>query len=230
MSLRDRILQRLKELDIKPQKASTDAGLSRGAVRNILKDDGRGANMKTLAALAPVLEVSVDWLSGVDNKPFATPSNNWIPERQGNSKILGVRHMVGAGYWIEAGQPVAEYSGRVPVLQSPDFAAFDQWLERVSGNSFNTRYPDGSLIHVVEPGAVGTPHHGDRVVISTTRPGGGVSRTIREAVMTTSGLAFELRSRDALWGGSPAIRLGMDKQGTENIFAGLILGSYLPER
>lgn len=63
-----RIEERLHVLETNPSKASREAGLSASAIFNMQRGaDGRirtkGANLTTLAKLAPVLRTSLEWLA-----------------------------------------------------------------------------------------------------------------------------------------------------------------------
>jgi transcriptional regulator with XRE-family HTH domain len=62
----ERVEIRLKKVGLSAQAASKKAGLSQDAIRNLrraAKEKGReGVSTKTITALAPVLETSVEWL------------------------------------------------------------------------------------------------------------------------------------------------------------------------
>ena len=69
-----RVRERLEALGLSPAKASALAGLGRDTVRSILRRPNDSPRAATLAALAPVLGRSVDWLSGASDdeaNPFS---------------------------------------------------------------------------------------------------------------------------------------------------------------
>lgn len=69
-----RIRERLTALGLKPHPASVLAGLSPRQVSKLLERGAENAHTKTLAKLAPVLGVSVEWLmTGKGPAPEASP-------------------------------------------------------------------------------------------------------------------------------------------------------------
>jgi transcriptional regulator with XRE-family HTH domain len=235
MTLRDRLQDRLSARDISAQAASIQAGLGRDAVRNVLRGRSLGASMKTLSALAPVLGVTVEWLAGTEggaltHNTVANAGSYSVSERP-TGQALQVRHEVGAGYWVPISERLHEPASGSLVLADPDFGAFNQWLERCVGDSGSEEYPNGSLVHVVDPAAIGnTPRQGDHCILEATSMGRNAERTIREAVMTEGGLVFRLRSGAARWVDAEPVTLGQDGTGVETRLVGLILGSYRPRK
>jgi len=220
MTLKDRISERLEATGLSAQAASLRAGLSRDAVRNILRGRSSGANMTTLAALAPVLGVSVSWLAGQDDGP--DDGGNRV-----KGSVLPVLHEVGSGYWVAPSQTNPMTNTSAMVMANPVFADFPQWLERVIGVDFDLEYPPGTLIHVVDAQAIGyAPRQGDHVVIETKRHGGlEVERCIREVVLTPEGPRYWPRSHSPRW--QEPLQLG-SRDGQTSQVVGLILGSYRP--
>lgn len=86
----NRIHDRLRALGISARAASLSAGLSEDAIRNMERAaknaPNQGASIKTIAALAPVLETTVSWLLGRDE-------DNGEP----TSRRVAVVGLVGAG-------------------------------------------------------------------------------------------------------------------------------------
>jgi transcriptional regulator with XRE-family HTH domain len=228
MSLRQRILDRLEAVGLSPQAASLAAGLSRDAIRNVLRARSPGATMATLAKLAPVLGVSVAWLAGQQTSLVLDGKTSSVAQEQSSGATLQVRHEVGAGYWVAFTQHNIEVLGSGMVMPDPDFAAFDQWMERVIGDGADIDYPAGSLIHVVDVAAIGTPRRGDHVVIERSRLGGlETERSIREAVVTPQGIEYRARSTSAR--NAVPLAAGVADGVTTRVVA-LILGSYRPRR
>lgn len=63
----ERIQQRLDLLGISAREASLKAGLSDGAIQNLKRNPDSLPNVRTATALAKVLGVSVDWLTGTEH-------------------------------------------------------------------------------------------------------------------------------------------------------------------
>lgn len=203
------------------------AGLGRDAVRNVLRGRSSGASMKTLAALAPVLGVSVLWLAGGQDETLATQSILGTGTTLGGPGLtLQVRREVGAGYWVAFKQNSAVTLGGGMVVPDPEFPTELQWMERVIGDGAAPDYPAGSLIHVVDITLVGAPRRGDHVVVERSRPGGReTERSIREVASTPVGLAFKPLS---LADPSAAPLVAGHADGIDTRVAALILGSYRP--
>lgn len=229
MSLRDRIQERLDATGLSPQAASLAAGLHRDAIRNILRGRSVSASVETLSALAPILGVSLSWLSGHDATVAPTIVKGAVARTPEPGRNLSIRHEVGAGYWVAAGSQIMIDRNPLPLVSDTDYASFDQWAERVIGSTPDAEYPPGTLVHVVEPAAIGgQPHRGQHVIIVRSRAGGReVERSIREAVPAPGGLEYRARSpREA---GEFQVRLGREGD-IETTLGGLVLGSYRPRR
>lgn len=114
---------------------------------------------------------------------------------------LPIRFTVAAGAW----EPVEEWRdeplgfGEAHKLSA--YEAFPQWLEKVSGDSYNQKIPDGSLIHVVDAVAMGyAPKHGDTVVVVRRRAQGSfLERSVKEVVLTPFGTELWPRSFNPKW-------------------------------
>lgn len=232
-TLQDRVAERLDALGLKPQSASIAAGLNRDAVRNILRGASLTARYDTLAALARVLQCSVAYLTGDENAPPSAGA-----KQGGSAQISGarlpVRYEVGAGFWVQTDSASDVFLGEGFVLPDPAYAGFDQWLERVRGDSMDREYPDGVFIHVVDAAAIGyAPRHEDHVVLTLYRNGRGlVERSVKEVVMSPTGIEFWPRSHNPRWA-TPIIpaQLAQDTDGDIELeVAGLVLGSYRPRR
>lgn len=204
-------------MGLNPHSTAKAAGLNPAAVRNILRRDDAGASMKTLRALAPVLGVSVEWLSVGDELPLAPATVERLHPH--TAPTLACRYEVGGGYWVSAEAAFDTFDGSM-VLADPRYMAFAQWLER-SIATIDPEYPANTLIHVVDPVAVGNaPRPGDHVVILRTRHGGAESeRSIRSVLMTSRGLQYPSRTSDEV------ATLG-ELDGVVTSLEGLVLGSY----
>ena len=61
--VKSRILERLEALGKSRRGASKEAGLGETAIRDLLNNDTQSPRLDTLRKLAPVLEVTVEWLT-----------------------------------------------------------------------------------------------------------------------------------------------------------------------
>ncbi len=184
-TLVDRIEARLKALGKTPEGASREAGLSRDFVRTLQRRPTTSPRAENLAKLAHALECNVDYLLAETEEigkpdPLAVPAHVTLP----------VLFEVAAGPWLAVDELPQEPLGYAEAQAAPEYP-FPQWLERVKGDSFNQKIPDGALIHVVDALAMGyAPRHGDVVVVTRTRAQGGfVERTVKEVEISPDGQA-----------------------------------------
>ncbi len=130
----------------------------------------------------------------------------------GAALVMPIRYKVAAGTWREVEDAVDEPFGWQEVIPLRGVPADDQWLEEVVGDSFNMRYPEGTLVHVraawsLDPFRL----HGRRVIVQRKRNGGSmIERTVKELVVTTKG-GIELwpRSFNPKWSKPIAYRDGL---------------------
>lgn len=120
-----------------------------------------------------------------------------IPETQ----RLPIRFKVAAGAWEPVDDVQDAPIGYWEAYALPAYRGVSQWLERVVGDSYNQRVPEGSLIHVIDALEIGyAPRHGDTVVVTRTRAQGAfVERTIKEVVLTPVGVELWPRSYNPRW-------------------------------
>ena len=159
----DRIRERLSVVGKTAAGASLEAGLSRDAIRNILRGLSMNATTNTMMRLAKVLDCSIEYLAGLDPNPGPGPAVG----RRGKEplfELLPVLHEVGAGYWLDVPSGSTGESGPVAINQR--YADFAQWLERVIGTGADRRFQAGELVHVVDAVAIGDkPLAGDYVIV-----------------------------------------------------------------
>ena len=174
----ERIRRRLGELGKNPSGAALEAGLTKDAIRNILR--GRSVNVRTdtMMALAAVLDCSVEYLMGAVETPGLAHPGGVLPRRESKLGNLPVKHEVGAGYWRNNDAELAGESG--PVSPNPRYPDAPQWLERVMGLGAADKFGPGDLVHAVEPDGY-TPVLGDYVVV-VQETGGLMERSIRHVV------------------------------------------------
>lgn len=206
-------------LDLSANEASERAGLCRDAIRNIRRAKDPNPNSSTLVALASALETTVEWLTGGE-APERDASETFV-----RRQYLPVRYRVGAGIWQEVFD-AQHFDEVAPMVASPIYAGHGQWLERVTGDSMNKEYPDGTLVHVVDAGSIGyAPRHGDHVVVQRSSNGGAlVERSIKEVEIKPGGKT-ELwpRSTNPMW--NTPIRLGGPNVDSVEV-VGLVIGLY----
>lgn len=134
-----RVDQRLDALNLSSTAASLKAGLSRDAIRNMRRSvDNKasaGVSTKTIAALAPVLETTVEWLL------VGAPKS---PETAFQS--IEVKGAVEAGVMKEAIEwaDTDRYTINVPLPEI--YEMVKPFALEVRGPSMNKVFPDGSII------------------------------------------------------------------------------------
>lgn len=199
-TLRERVMERLEARGLSARAAALKAGLSDSAVRGIIRGRSPGAQMRTLNALAPVLGVSVAWLMG-QTTDLGDAANENPQVTVVDSQTLPIKYEVGAGYWVELDHVAQVNYGSSVVMKDPVYSPFEQWLERVVGDSMDKDYPPGSLVHVVDAVSIGyAPRHGDHVILEVTRHQGlEMERSVKEVVMTPDGPEFWPRSNNPRW-------------------------------
>ncbi|RUV07972.1 phage repressor [Mesorhizobium sp. M1A.F.Ca.IN.020.03.2.1] len=180
MELRDvvkRVESRLSELGLSAAAASTRAGLSKDAIRNMqraAKDGTRqGVSTNTLAALAPVLDTNVAWLLGdrADDEPGESEDVRHV-------KVTG---FVQAGAWAETWEWSDDEVYSVPVPDDPALRAFGLHAAETRGPSMNKRYPEKTVLvftDLIETGAA--LELGKRYIVERERADG-----LREATVKT---------------------------------------------
>lgn len=179
--------------------------------------------------------VSLDWLmtgrgAGPKSAPPA-PLDIHVRPVAGSAGRLPIRYRVAAGTWMESDQAADEPLGWADILPRPGIADGDQWAEIVVGDSFNMRFPEGTILHVCSAfGAEPRKMHGKRVVVERVRDGGHLrERTVKEIVVTAAG-EVELwpRSFNPKWSEPIKWRAGL-RDGDEVKIAGIVLSATLME-
>lgn len=132
----DRIERRLKALGISAAKASSDAGLSADAIRNMRRavenDERKGVSTATILALAPVLQTTASWLLEGVGQEAGEPL----------VKVLGFAGADSEGYLIHGdADPAYELAPIPPGGTSKSVGV------RLKGGSMRGIADDGSLIY-----------------------------------------------------------------------------------
>jgi hypothetical protein len=138
-----RIERRLKALDLKAATASRKAGLSASAIRNMQRGAGgeiatRGANARTLSALAPILKTSPAWLMDGDgpevvDQDVHIASEDVLPAEHRNGRYVRLVGYVGAGseahYYAVAQEDFEE-------VEAPPYSSDQTVAVEIRGKSF----------------------------------------------------------------------------------------------
>lgn len=173
----DRIESRLQALDLTASAASTRAGLSKDAIRNIqraveLGKEG-GASTQTLTKLAPVLQTTASWLLEGD------AANDNQPVESGLRKVI-VAAYVQAGVWTETWEWGDDDQYAVFVPDDPAYRKFKLFGAEARGPSMNRRYPEGTVLVFADVQETGEqPIAGKRYVVERRRPGGEAEHTVK---------------------------------------------------
>lgn len=200
------------------------AGVGASAVQKALKPDYQFVtSTKTLTALARAAEVAPPDLTGLE---MAAPTVT----SPGAPIELPIRGEVGAGPWRKVDElPEGPLGYFAEAHRIPGYEQWPQWIERVVGDSYNQRIPDGALVHVVDAIAMGyAPANGDTVVVER-RSGQGafIERSLKQVVQTPFGLELWPRSHNPAWDQPIDYREGARGEDIEVQVVGKVLRAYL---
>ncbi|USQ97274.1 LexA family protein [Caulobacter sp. RL271] len=222
--LLSRIEARLVATGKTAEKASKDADLGREFVRTIKRRPDTVPRADNLLALARSLHTSVEYLLAATDDP--TP----IEEMKGavEQPKMPILFTAAAGPWLEIDQAAQAPLGWAEVAPDARFP-YDQWLERVAGDSFDRKIPDGALVQVADAKAMGyAPRNGDIVIAVRTRAQGSLmERTLKQVEVTPTG-QVELWPRSHNPAYSSPIALG--HEGSDDVtveIAALVLRAHL---
>ncbi len=190
-SLAWRIDRRLRAVGKKPTPASLEAGLSASAIRNIYDGQSKAGRADTIAALAPVLNTTVEWLSiglgeestDPEEQRAAPAAAKAITDHDVDADRLYVRRVAAAGTWREYSEYQDEYepeSHIVPVMRKDGRRRF---LTKVEGDSVDKlRLFDGDYAVTIDWNDIDRPaNDGEVVVVEQVRDGGHtVETTIKQ--------------------------------------------------
>lgn len=198
-----RIEERLVAVDLSAAAASTKAGLSIDAIRNIRRkvEAGQeaGVSSKTLEALAPVLKTTVAYLAdgadGGDREDRAIPA-------QGQLVPATIAGRVAAGLFFEVDE--FDQSEREIVWLPPDprYPNARQVVFDVEGGSMNDLKPrpilDGDRVVTLSFEDLGIPiRDGMVVIVERTRDGGHTREwSVKQVEFYQDRIEFHPRSTD----------------------------------
>jgi hypothetical protein len=206
------------------RKWAIQASVGPSAVQKALKDDYEFVtSTKTLTALAKAAGVAPPDLTGLEMGPSPVTA-------PGGPVELPIRGEVGAGPWRKIDElPQGPIGYFAEAHRIPGFEAWPQWIERVVGDSYNQRIPDGALVHVVDAIAMGyAPSNGDTVVVER-RSGQGafIERSLKQVVQTPFALELWPRSHNPDWNQPIDYRAGARGEDIEVQVVGKVLRAYL---
>lgn len=225
MDIAARIQKRLNELNLTANAASLRAGLPRDAVRDILTGKSQNPRGDTIMKISIALETDPAYLL-IGRPPTMYPGTD-----QDEDVFLPIKHTVAAGAWRE----IEDYGYDVPVETRPvarlmKFAYFDQWLERVQGDSMDRMIPPGSFVHVVD--AIQMHYEArdkDVVVVERKRAQGALfERSLKQLASSPSGFQLWPRSHNPKWDKPLALADQADTGDDMKVqIVGLVIRAYI---
>lgn len=192
-----RIEERLIALNKKASRASIEAGLGVGAIRD-LQRGRRGKiiapTIATLEKLAPVLETTAEYLA------FGSRKNS---KRVTNHVTLPVLGEMATGSWLEVDSDKSMCFDPIPVAPDARYPADAQYGLIGRGTSLNKHISDGEIAHCVDIMKTGiVPFHGDLVVVERRKPNNDIEVSGKKFVVKPDGTPrLEADSTDEKWKG-----------------------------
>lgn len=230
-----RIEQRLEDLGMSAAAASVKAGFSNSYIRDLRRKAG-DPKVTNLTKLAAVLEVSVEWLlSGqgdlnvTKNPQISTKSSDSSLSRASDTlpvkgiRVEGVSH---AGRFedislIEDDESTREY---IPALLDPRYPHAQQYALKVSGDSMNRKFMDGSYVICAAWSDVGRElKAGDCVHVERVRYASERETTIKNFAERSGKLWLDPDSTNQ---NHAPIQLNGDGEDTQVVIKGLVIGTY----
>lgn len=171
----DRIDSRLAALGISATAASSRAGITRDAIRNMRRavqsDRTSGVSTNTLEALAPVLETTASWLLDGSGDEYV----------ETKLRRVTINSQVQAGLWEENPQWEDHdlwYDVAVPA--EAEFKNYNLFGTECRGPSMNRRYPDGTpLVYTSIYETEERPTPGKRYIVERERSDGMRESTVK---------------------------------------------------
>ena len=162
------------------------------------------------------------------------PGQNSIddPAYRGSLSTVRVLGEVRAGAWLEAIEWAPDQQFEIEVPYSDEYRGARRYGVRVSGDSMNLEYPDGSIVICVHFEEINeTPRPGDHVITHQVRTDGRTEATIKELVRDEQGRLW-LWPRSSNPEHQTPIQLPPDGRlnGHSIEIKGLVIGAYRPRR
>ncbi len=221
MELNARILHARNESGLTQEQLAEAVGKTRGAVAQWEAGTVRPRH-STLVAIAEATRTPLLWLESGTSETEATPPT---PAEEG-LEVLGV---------IEAGNfrdisliSQDEERERIGVGKDPRFPKAAQYALRVSGDSMNQKYPDGSYVTCVNLEESGLKLKPGLIVhVEQTRDGGLLTEVSLKEIQSTNGVTMLIpRSTNPKHG-----PLTYDQGETSTVkIRGIVTGMWQPEK
>lgn len=174
----ERIHIRLQKLGLDAAPASTAAGLSKDAIRNIERavkagKEEAGTSTSTIMALAPVLKTTASWLleaSGPEEADEALPPIRVVP----------VAAHIQAGAWNETWEWDQSDRYTVAIPDDESYRGLRLYAAEARGTSMNRRWAEGTVLvftnvfDTQEP-----PIPGKRYIVERKRASGEAEHTVK---------------------------------------------------
>jgi hypothetical protein len=225
-SLKQKVADRLDELGRNPFEAARDAELERGFINDLLQNKKRTVKGENLKKLAKAL----DWtVADLLEEAISAPPRRQVP-LTGSDVKLPIRYEVAAGAWHAVDEVADEELGFADAPRIPGYEQFPQWYERVRGDSFNRKIPDGALVHVVDAIAMGyAPKHEDVVVVMRRRAGGAFfERSVKQVELSAAGILLWPRSFNEKWSKPLDLTQGLSEGEDASVeIVGKVLRAYI---
>jgi len=217
-TLIQKIDSRLDELRMSRAKASTAAGLSSSFIRDIERRGGT-PNLGSLKKLAKVLRVELEYL---------TQAEDIVSDRQIETTELQVVGTIEAGQFRDI--TIFDQDDNYPVINvvaDRRFKHARQYALKISGDSMNLKYPDGSYVICVDYHESGLAlQKGMTVHVTHTLAGTHlVEITLKEVGSMNGEIVLVPRSSNPKH--KPIIMYGGED--SEYQICGVVTGSFLPE-
>lgn len=179
----------------------------------------RGLKPEAAATYAKAYGVSLEWLLTGKEKD----TTNHLPKNALPLTSLPVVGTVEAGAWREVPEVDIEPDEHIPVVPDPRYPGLEQFALKVSGESMNLEYPDGSYVICIE--AINTElRTGAHVIVEAIKPDGTREATIKELVIKGNKRELWPRSSDPRYQ-KPVIMNGTP-QGIDYQITGVVVGDY----
>lgn len=216
-TLQKRLRLRMDMMGMNAFQTAKKAGLGDSFVRDILRGKTRSPSVENLEKLARALDTTTDWFLSADESP--------IEVARVDAPIVGLEVVgtIQAGTWID--RSIVDDSGEyeiIPVARDPRFPHARQYSLKVSGDSMDLEYPDGSYVTCVDFYESGLQAKQGMVVHVERHNGPLVEATLKAIDIGSGETILVPRSSNPR---HKPIKLNGD-EGTQIVIRGAVIGSY----
>lgn len=163
-----RVQERLEKLNLEATPTSLAAGLGKDVIRDMLRRPHQSPTLRTIMALARILETAPAWLA------FGDRAQAFFDET-----IIPVSGEVAAGLFRMVGRSDEPVYSPTPLPADTRFPPEQQFDLVVRGSSINKIARDGDYLRCVLIDACGSPANGELVVVEQLNSDGGVETTAK---------------------------------------------------